>query len=132
MRWKATRDIRDSAAMADRSDPALTEMMRVPEAEPYDIDVPFAALGSADERDCLDQLPASFALPEEGSRPIAFRGGRDPVRLFGVPAVAEEHRASRRQGAHRHRRAGVVTLVRLTRNDAPARIARSPVDRDRR
>ena len=132
MRWKAKRDLRDSTAMATRSDPALTEVMRVPEAEPCDIAVPLAALGSADERDYLDQLPTSFALPEEGSRPIAFRGGRDPVRLFGVPAVAEEHRASRRQGAHRHRRAGVVTLVRLTRNDALAHNARSAVDRDRR
>lgn len=132
MRWKATRDIRDSAAMADRSDPALTEMMRVPEAEPYDIDVPFAALGSAEERDCPKQLPTSFAPAEGGRRPIAFRGGKDPVRLSGVPTVAEEHRASRRQGTHRRRRAGVLSLVRLTRNGAPARIARSPVDRDRR
>ena len=39
--------------------------MRSPGAELYVVDVSFAALRHADERDYLNQLPTTFVLPDE-------------------------------------------------------------------
>ena len=64
-RWKSLRDIRDSGALADKSNPALYEVMRVPNTEIYVIDVSFAMLDDATLRDQLNELPTSFVLPSE-------------------------------------------------------------------
>jgi NTE family protein len=39
--------------------------MRVPDTEVYVVDVSFAMLGEAALRDYLNELPTSFALPDE-------------------------------------------------------------------
>jgi NTE family protein len=64
-RCKTLRGIRDSGAITDKSNPALLEVMRVPNAEIYVVDVSFAALKNAAERDYLNDLPTSFVLPAE-------------------------------------------------------------------
>ena len=75
-RWKTMRGIRDSGAIADQSNPALVEVMRAPAAELYVIDVSFAALGSADERDYLNQLPTSFVLLDEAVDRLRSAAGK--------------------------------------------------------
>jgi NTE family protein len=63
--WKSLRGIRDSGAITDKSNPALYEVMRVPDTEVYVIDVSFAMLDDDALRDQLNELPTSFALPDE-------------------------------------------------------------------
>lgn len=64
-RWRMFRAIRDSGAIVDRSIPALDYVMRAPDTEIYVVDVSFAALTDAAERDYLNQQPTSFELPAE-------------------------------------------------------------------
>ena len=64
-RWRTMRLIRDSAAMAGNTDPAVAAALRVPNAEIYAIDVSFSALKDKAERAFLNQLPTSFVLPAE-------------------------------------------------------------------
>jgi NTE family protein len=64
-RWRMLRAIRDSGAIRDPANPALAEVMRVPDTEIYVVDVSFAALADAAERDYLNALPTSFALSAE-------------------------------------------------------------------
>ena len=64
-RWRTYRAIRDSGAIADRADPALRAVERVPEAELYVIDVSFDALPDPAEREYLNSQPTSFVLSAE-------------------------------------------------------------------
>jgi NTE family protein len=64
-RWRALRQIRGSAAFEKDKDPAMTKIVNAPNAEIYVIDVSFKALQDMSERDYLNQLPTSFALPNE-------------------------------------------------------------------
>jgi NTE family protein len=64
-RWKMLRAIRDSGAITDKASPALIDVMRVPDAEIYVIDVSFAGVRSPEEREYLNAQPTSFALPAE-------------------------------------------------------------------
>jgi NTE family protein len=64
-RWKTLRRIRGSAAMGSNKDPAIAELLRVPNAEIYAIDVSFPALKDEAELDYLNQQPTSFVLPAE-------------------------------------------------------------------
>ena len=64
-RWLSLRSMRDAATPADRTNPAFREVMRVPNAEIFVVDVLFAYVGDAKERECLNQLPTSFSLPGE-------------------------------------------------------------------
>jgi NTE family protein len=64
-RWSALRQIRESAAFAKDKDPAMTPIVNAPNADIYVIDVSFKALQDKSERDYLNQLPTSFALPDE-------------------------------------------------------------------
>ena len=64
-RWKVLRGIRDSGAIVDNRNPALAEVMRVPNIEVYVIDVSFGALKDEKERAYLNNLPTSFVLPAE-------------------------------------------------------------------
>ena len=64
-RWQTMREMRDAAAPADRTNPAFREAMRVPNAEIFVVDVSFAHISDAAEREYLNQLPTTFALPGE-------------------------------------------------------------------
>jgi NTE family protein len=64
-RWKMLRKIRDSGAIADRNNPAMAEVMRVPDIEVYVVDVSFAGVKDNAEREYLNTLPTSFALSPE-------------------------------------------------------------------
>jgi len=64
-RWNTLRRIRGSVAFAQDKDPAMTAIVNAPAADIYVIDVSFKALQDKSERDYLNQLPTSFALPDE-------------------------------------------------------------------
>jgi NTE family protein len=64
-RWNTLRQIRGSAAFAQDEDPAMTKIVNAPNTEIYVIDVSFKALQDKSERDYLNQLPTSFALPHD-------------------------------------------------------------------
>jgi NTE family protein len=64
-RWKLHREVRLSGSFAGADNTALAEVLEVPEVDVHVIDVSFAALGDPAERDYLNRLPTSFALPPE-------------------------------------------------------------------
>ncbi|HEY5862031.1 MAG TPA: hypothetical protein VIX61_03005 [Casimicrobiaceae bacterium] len=63
VRWQNLRAIRNSVAAAGLSDPLVTRRTNVPNADIYAIDVSFAALEDATEREYLNTLPTSLVLP---------------------------------------------------------------------
>jgi NTE family protein len=64
-RWEKDRKTRDLAGCSTNKDSPVCAALRVPQAEIYAIDVSFAALPDAKERDYLNQQPTSFVLPAE-------------------------------------------------------------------
>lgn len=64
-RWTAQRAIRDSAAFDKGKDPTLSWVADAVDADIYTIEVSFRVLTDEKERDYLNQLPTSFALPPE-------------------------------------------------------------------
>src|SRR5262249_1834023 len=64
-RWSTLRQIRAAGALANSNDPLMKQIANAPNAEIYVIDVSFKALQDKSERDYLNQLPTSFALPNE-------------------------------------------------------------------
>jgi NTE family protein len=64
-RWTAQRAIRDSAAFDKKKDPAVGWVANAVNADIYAIEVSFRMLADQKERDYLNQLPTSFALPAE-------------------------------------------------------------------
>ena len=64
-RWTALRQIRGQVALSKDKNPALAEIVNVPNADIYVVDVSFKSLPDKSERDYLNQLPTSFALPGE-------------------------------------------------------------------
>jgi hypothetical protein len=64
-RWTAQRSIRDSAAFDKRKDAAVAWLANAPNADIYPVEVSFQVLADKKERDYLNQLPTSFALPAE-------------------------------------------------------------------
>src|SRR5581483_7833268 len=64
-RWRTLRQIRESGAFAKDNGPPMTEILNAPNADIYVVDVSFKALQDKPERDYLNQLPTSFALPDE-------------------------------------------------------------------
>jgi len=64
-RWRTLRQIRESGALAKDNGPPMAEILNAPNADIYVIDVSFKALQDKSERDYLNQLPTSFALPYE-------------------------------------------------------------------
>jgi NTE family protein len=64
-RWRTLRQIRGTLSSAEDKDPAMKEIVNVPNADIYVIDVSFKALQDKSERDYLNELPTSFALPDE-------------------------------------------------------------------
>jgi NTE family protein len=64
-RWRTLRQIRESGASAQDNGPPMTEILNAPNADIYVVDVSFKALQDKSERHYLNQLPTSFALPNE-------------------------------------------------------------------
>jgi NTE family protein len=64
-RWNTLRQIRGYLALTKDKSPALKQIMNAPNADIYVVDVSFKALQDKSERDYLNQLPTSFALPDE-------------------------------------------------------------------
>ena len=64
-RWRTLRQIRNALSPAEGKDPTMKEIVNVPTADIYVIDVSFKALQDKSERDYLNELPTSFALPDE-------------------------------------------------------------------
>jgi NTE family protein len=64
-RWRTIRQIRESGAFAKEGGPAVTQIVKAPNTNIYVVDVSFKALQAKSERDYLNQLPTSFALPDE-------------------------------------------------------------------
>jgi NTE family protein len=64
-RWTAQRAIRDSPAFDRKKDAAVGWVGNAVNADIYAIEVSFQALTDPKERDYLNQLPTSFALPAE-------------------------------------------------------------------
>ena len=64
-RWEKDRKTRDLAGCSTNNDSPICKEVRVPQAEIYAIDVSFAALPDAKERDFLNQQPTSFVLTPE-------------------------------------------------------------------
>jgi NTE family protein len=65
VRWRTLRQIRSTLSPAELKDPAMKQIVNVPSADIYVIDVSFKALQDKSERDYLNELPTSFALPDE-------------------------------------------------------------------
>jgi len=63
--WRRSRLLAKSPALASNSDPAITKVLNVPNAEIYAIDVSFARLKDKKEFDYLNAQPTSFVLPPE-------------------------------------------------------------------
>jgi NTE family protein len=64
-RWTAVRAIRDSAAFDKKRDPAVGWVANAVNADIHPIEVSFQVLADKKERDYLNQLPTSFALPAD-------------------------------------------------------------------
>jgi len=64
-RWNKDRETRSLAGCSTNKESPVCAAIRVPQAEIYAIDVSFAALPDAKERDYLNQQPTSFVLPPE-------------------------------------------------------------------
>ncbi len=64
-KWRTLRMIANSTAMADNTDPAVANALRVPKADIYAIDVSFGALADKAEFAYLNGQPTSFVLPPE-------------------------------------------------------------------
>jgi NTE family protein len=64
-RWQTARELRTLAGCSTNKDSPVCAAIRVPQAEVYAIDVSFAALPDAKEREYLNQQPTSFVLPPE-------------------------------------------------------------------
>jgi NTE family protein len=64
-RWNKDRETRRLAECSTNNNTPVCASIRVPEAEIYAIDVSFASLPDAKEREFLNQQPTSFVLPPE-------------------------------------------------------------------
>jgi len=64
-RWTAQRAIRDSRAFDKQKDPSVAWVANAVDADIYPIEVSFQVLANKKERDYLNQLPTSFALPAD-------------------------------------------------------------------
>ena len=65
VRWQSLRRVRDSAAFAGNTDPALADDLKAPSVDIFAIDVSFAALKDKAEFEYLNSQPTSFVLPPE-------------------------------------------------------------------
>jgi NTE family protein len=87
-RWDTLRQIRDSAAFASNKDPALANVVNVPNIAIYAIDVSFSELHDKAEFDYLNDLPTSFSLPPEAVDRLRAAAGKI-VHVARFPALVE-------------------------------------------
>ena len=64
-RWQSLREVRDAVKSTAEANSKVGFILRAPDANIYVIDVSFAVLKDAAERDYLNRLPTSFVLPDE-------------------------------------------------------------------
>ena len=64
-RWQDRREIRESVTIKPKANLGVANLLRVPNAQIYAIDVSFAALEDKTERAYLNAQPTSFVLPPE-------------------------------------------------------------------
>jgi NTE family protein len=64
-RWRDRREIRESVTIKPNASPGVANLLRVPNAQIYAIDVSFAALKDKAEQEYLNAQPTSFVLPPE-------------------------------------------------------------------
>ena len=64
-RWQDRREIRESVTIKPGASPSVANLLRVPNARIYAIDVSFAALKDETERAYLNAQPTSFVLPPD-------------------------------------------------------------------
>ena len=62
--------------MKANKDPAIAELMKVPNAEIYTIDVSFKQIKDAEERFYLNQQPTSFVLTDEAVDRLRASAGK--------------------------------------------------------
>ena len=65
VRWQLLREVRDAMGPQLAKDPKFAFIGRAPDVNLYVVDVSFAVLKDAAERDYLNRLPTSFVLPDE-------------------------------------------------------------------
>ena len=85
-RWTAQRAIRDSIAFDKARDPGVSWVANAPNADIYAIEVSFQVLTDRKERDYLNQLPTSFALPADAV---------DRLRAAAKKIILESHELQR-------------------------------------
>jgi len=64
-RWQSLRRLRQAAAFAGNTDPAIAGELKAPDVEIFAIDVSFAALKDRAEFEYLNGQPTTFVLPAE-------------------------------------------------------------------
>jgi NTE family protein len=64
-RWQSMRRVRESPAFDATKDPEASKLLKTPNIDLYAIEVSFDAVKDEAERDYLNDLPTSFALPPE-------------------------------------------------------------------
>ncbi len=78
-RWNMMRSVRDLPAVKrikpKDSNDALNAIRNVPNAKLYVVNVSFAGVPDANERDYLNELPTSFVLPDEAVDRLRTAGG---------------------------------------------------------
>ena len=78
-RWDMMRSVRDLPAVKrikpKDSNNALNAIRKVPNAKLYVVNVSFAGVPDAEERDYLNELPTSFVLPDEAVDRLRTAGG---------------------------------------------------------
>src|SRR5215472_7550035 len=89
-RWNALRQVRGYLASIKDKSPAMTEIVNAPNADIYVVDVSFKALHDKSERDYLNQLPTSFALPGESVDRLRAAAGS---LVLNSPALRQALRA---------------------------------------
>jgi NTE family protein len=74
--WRLLRQIRNSSAYTAKKDPALDAVTNAPNIDLRVIDVSFRALKDRAEAEYLENLPTSFALPDEAVDRLRAAAGR--------------------------------------------------------
>ena len=93
-RWTAQRAIRDSKAFDKKKDPTVGWVANAVNADLYAIEVSFRVLADEKERDYLNQLPTSFALPTEAVDRLRAAAKRI---ILASPDFQEMLKSSQRQ-----------------------------------
>ena len=75
-RWTSLREIRDAIAYENDQEWQKAEIKNVPDVDIFTIEVSFKTLADKAERDYLNELPTSFALPAEAVDRLRAAAGK--------------------------------------------------------